>query len=103
MVVDEDSIITADRGIWKAAARAGVDVLLIERGQVILPGYPYGFIGGASGKVGNTIIFNGDITRHSDFARIKDFIAERGKEMVWFSEYRLTDIGSVIEEPGEPI
>ena len=53
--------------------------------------------------MGNTIIFNGDITRHSDFARIKDFIAERGKEMVWFSEYRLTDIGSVIEEPGEPI
>lgn len=103
VVVDEDSIITADRGIWKAAARAGVDVLLIERGQVILPGYPYGFIGGASGKVGNTIIFNGDITRHSDFARIQDFIAERGKEMVWFSEYRLTDIGSVIEEPGEPI
>ena len=73
VVVDEDSIITADRGIWKVAVNAGMNVLLIENGQVILEGQPYGFLGGASGKVGNSIIFNGDITRHSDYEAIRDF------------------------------
>lgn len=101
VVVDEDSIITADRGIWREAVKAGMDVLLIEKSQVILKGYPYGFLGGASGKVGNTIIFNGDITRHSDYARIRDFIESRGLEIMYFKEYRLTDIGSIIEAKAE--
>ena len=98
VVVDEDSIITADRGIWSAAVTAGMDVLLVERAQVVLEGYPYGFLGGASGKVGNSIIFNGDITRHSDYARIRDFIESRGLDVVYFKEYRLADVGSIIEE-----
>lgn len=98
VVVDEDSIITADRGIWKAAVKAGMNVLLVERSQVILKGYPYGFLGGASGKVGNKIIFNGNITRHSDYEAIKRFIESRGLEIVYFEQYRLTDIGSIIEE-----
>ena len=98
VVVDEDSIITADRGIWREAVKAGMNVLLIEKSQVILRGYPYGFLGGASGKVGSTMIFNGDITRHSDYARIRDFIESRGLDIVCFKEYRLTDIGSIIEE-----
>lgn len=99
VVVDEDSIITADRGIYKAAVGAGMEVLLINPGQIILKGQPYGFIGGASGKVGNSIVFNGDITRHSDYENIRDFIESRGLEIVYFPQYRLTDIGSVIEEP----
>lgn len=98
VVVDEDSIITADRGIWKTAANVGMNVLLIEKSQVILEGQPYGFLGGASGKVGNSIIFNGDITRHSDYEAIRYFIEIRGLEIVYFKEYRLTDIGSIIEE-----
>ena len=44
------------------------------------------------------MIFNGDITRHSDYARIRDFIESRGLDIVFFKEYRLTDIGSIIEE-----
>lgn len=98
VVVDEDSIITADRGIWKAAVKAGMNVLLVERSQVILKGYPYGFLGGASGKVGNTIIFNGNIEKHSDYEAIRQFIESRGLDIVYFKEYRLTDIGSIIEE-----
>lgn len=49
--------------------------------QVILEGQPYGFLGGASGKVGNTIIFNGDITRHSDYEAIREFIESRGLDI----------------------
>jgi len=98
VVVDENSIITPDIGIQKACLNAGLDVLLIEKGQVVLEGYDYGFIGGASGKVGNRIIFNGDITLHSDYDKIRSFIEARNLEIVYFDQYPLTDIGSIIEE-----
>ena len=98
VVVDENSIITSDAGIQKACLNAGLDVLLIEKGQVVLEGYDYGFLGGASGKVGNFILFNGDITLHSDYDKIKSFIEARNLEIVYFDQYPLTDIGSIIEE-----
>lgn len=98
VVVDEDSIITADMGIAKAATKSGLQVLVIEPGQVVLEGYPYGFIGGASGKVGKTIVFSGNLEDHSDFLAIKDFIEERGLTIKYFKDYPLTDIGSIIFE-----
>ena len=98
VVVDEDSIITSDAGIEKACTAAGLNVLMVSRGQVVLEGYPYGFLGGASGKVENTIIFNGNLAAHSDYNAIKTFIESRGLEVVYFDSYPLTDIGSIIEE-----
>ena len=98
VVVDEDSIITSDAGIHKVCTDAGLEVLLIERGQVVLEGYPYGFLGGASGKVGNQIVFNGILSAHSDYNKIKEFVQSRGAEIVFFEDYPLTDIGSIIEE-----
>lgn len=98
VVVDEISIITSDKGIEKAAGKAGMNVLLIKPAQVVLDGYKYGFLGGASGRIGNTIIFNGNITAHSDYYAIKEFIEHRGLEIIYFEHYPLTDIGSIIEE-----
>ena len=98
IVVDENSIITADRGIAKVATDAGLNVLVIDHAQVELDGYPYGFIGGASGKVGNLILFNGDLRKHSNYKEIKDFIERRGVSIKYFEGYPLTDIGSIIEE-----
>ena len=97
VVVDERSIITYDEGIFKACQGVkGLDCLLVEPGHVNLPGYNTGFIGGASGRVGNEIIFNGDLSSHPNFEEIKAFIEERGLKCKWFSEYPLTDIGSII-------
>ena len=98
IVVDENSIITADKGIAKVATDAGLNVLVIDHAQVELDGYPYGFIGGASGKVGNLILFNGDLRKHSNYKEIKDFIERRGVSIKYFEGYPLTDIGSIIEE-----
>ena len=94
--VDEESIITYDRGIAQAASEAGLKVLLVEPGQVELPGYDHGFLGGTSGRVGDEIIFNGDLSRHSDFERIAAFIEGRGLKLKYFKEYPLRDIGSIV-------
>ena len=94
--VDEESIITYDRGIAQAMETAGIKALLVEPGQVELPGYDHGFLGGTSGRVGDEIIFNGDLSRHGDFERIKAFIEERGLRVIYFEGYPLRDIGSIV-------
>ena len=96
VVVDEDSIITYDKGIAVPCEKAGMNVLLVQPGHVVLNGYDTGFIGGTSGRAGNEIIFNGDLSAHPDFKVIKEFIEDRGLICKWFAEYPLTDIGSII-------
>lgn len=94
--VNETSIITYDAGITKACLAAGLEVLQISPGHVRLPGYPTGFLGGASGRVGRKILFNGDLSVHPDFAAIRDFIESRGLSCVHFPDYPLTDVGSIL-------
>ena len=96
VIVDEDSVITYDRGLGKACTEAGMDVLMITPGHILLPGYDTGFIGGASGRIGDTVIFNGDLSAHPDSDRIIRFIEDRGLKVRWFPEWPLTDIGSII-------
>ena len=99
--VTETSIITYDQGITKACRKAGLEVLLIRPGHVLLPGYREGFIGGTCGRIGNQILFNGDLSAHPDFNAIRTFIKEKGLSCVWFDSYPLTDIGSIILDPND--
>ena len=96
VIVDDSSIITSDRGIALAAGRHGIDVLEIAPGHVRLDGHPCGFLGGASVRIGSQVVFNGDLSRHPDFEAICGFIALRGLQTLFFEEYTLEDIGSVI-------
>jgi hypothetical protein len=97
VVVDEKSVITADMGLAAALQRYKIDVLPISQGHVVLPGFSYGFLGGASGRVGDEILFNGNLSAHPDFEKIREFITLRGLRAVWFEEYPLEDVGSVIK------
>ena len=100
VIVDDHSVITSDSGIYKALTAQKIDVLLISKGHVALHGFPYGFLGGASGRVGNEILFNGDLSAHPDFKTIKNFIRERSLQVRYFVDYPLDDIGSIIKIPG---
>ena len=96
-VVREDAVVTSDAGIAKAARNAGIDVLQILPGQIALPGYDYGFIGGASGLLPDgRVFFCGDITRHSDFLNIDAFCGAHGVDYVFVPETPLIDFGSVL-------
>lgn len=97
VVIDETSVITSDEGIFRAC-RDRLDVLLIRPGHVKLRRFPYGFLGGASGRVGETILFNGDLSAHPDYQPIKSFVRARGLDLIFFKEYELEDIGSIIED-----
>ncbi|HWQ80326.1 MAG TPA: hypothetical protein VN381_15975 [Anaerovoracaceae bacterium] len=97
VVVDDNSVITSDLGLAAAMEKNGIDILLISPGHVDLPGLPYGFLGGASGKVDYEIIFNGNLSAHPDFEEIEKFIRQRDLRVTWFEEYPLEDIGSIIQ------
>lgn len=96
LIVDEDSIITYDKGISRPCVAAGMNVLLIEPGFIRLRGAQDGFVGGASGRMGDEIVFNGDLSAHPGFREIVDFIEARGLGCKWFPSYELEDIGSII-------
>ena len=103
-VVDDKSIITADKGIVETIKNSGADIecLLIEEGSIDLFEMNYGFIGGCSGLLSNKEIgFLGDIEKHPDFESIKKFLEERGKIAISLSNEKLLDLGSIIPIEGE--
>lgn len=90
------SVISADPSLTEAARKVGFRVLKISQGGIVLPGYSYGFIGGASGFDGENIYFCGDIASHPDGELIVDFIKEKGYSAVSLDNGELLDIGSII-------
>lgn len=88
--------ITADKGIYKALDDFGIRCLLTEPGHILLPGYSYGFIGGASFSYDDKVFFFGDITSHPDSERILGFIKEAGYTVLFDKSIPLTDFGGAV-------
>lgn len=96
-IVDENSIITSDKGIMKASLSFDIDCLLIRQGFIDLFDMNYGFIGGCSGSISSdTIAFFGDIKKHPDYNQILSFITKKNKKIVCLSQENLLDLGSLI-------
>ena len=98
LVVNDNAVITADPSIEDALRKNGVEVLRISQGQIRLVGFDYGFIGGCSGRINNTIFFFGNIREHSDCSGIKDYIMQHNSKIEILCENMpLTDIGGFVE------
>lgn len=96
-IVDENSVITEDESINNACIENGIDVLFIRKGFVGLPGFDYGFIGGAAFKSDSkTLCFIGKVENHPDFYRITDFLSNKGITYKSLGDIELTDVGSVL-------
>ena len=96
-IVDENSAITEDNGLSKTLISKGVDVLKIPAGEISLPGFSYGFIGGASGFImPNVLGFCGNIETLSYSGSIKGFLKEKGIEFVSLSHDNFIDLGSIV-------
>ena len=95
LVLNQDSIITADNSIHIAASNNGVDSLLITPGFIQLPGYEYGFPGGASGQFDNTVYFTGTLSHHPDKKKIESFIFSKNKHIQYLSNGTIIDLGSL--------
>lgn len=94
VAVLNDGFITADRGIFEAMSGRGERGLRISPGNIDLDGVDYGFIGGCCFENNGRVYFSGDISKHPDYKRIKEFL--RGKEIVALTDKKLYDIGGFV-------
>lgn len=94
--INDCSAITDDESIYRTLISAGIDCLHIRKGSILLKGYDYGFIGGASGVIDNTVYFFGDIKYHPDCNRIINFIKMHGADYINLFDGPLVDIGSFV-------
>lgn len=94
--------ITSDRGMAEIMEREGIRVTLIEDGDISLPPYEYGFIGGASGVDGKYVYFLGDVRLHRSFEKIEKAISESGMSIVCLGTTPLEDLGRIIFIPEHP-
>ncbi|MDB8792035.1 hypothetical protein PN398_15030, partial [Romboutsia sp. 1001216sp1] len=96
-IVDENSIITSDEGIYKEVIKHNIDCLLISKGNIDLFNMNYGFIGGCSGLISHKeLAFYGNIKLHPDYDKIYDFVKSKNKEIISLSDEKLLDLGSLI-------
>lgn len=96
-VVDDNSAITSDEGIYKQMQRSGIDVLLISPGYIELRGFDTGFIGGSSFKLApNIMAFTGSLDMHPDGQSIFSFLSRKGISSICLTTEPIFDVGSVI-------
>lgn len=95
--VTEEALITSDAGIARACRQQGLDVLLIEPGYILLPGFNTGFIGGCAFLLAPDLLaFTGRIDRHPSYGEIADFLSRYGISYVCLSAEPVEDIGSAL-------
>lgn len=101
-VIDENSVITADKSIEKVLLENGIDVLKLDEVNDIKllnnNGYSTmsGFIGGTLSRVRDNIIVTGDITNFKEYKKIMEYIKSRNLDIIDFKGYELIDYGGII-------
>lgn len=95
-VVNDNAFITDDKSIYDKC-KDNFDVLLIDKGDILLEDKDYGFIGGASGKLWDTVYFFGSLSYHRDGDKIKAFLEKHNAEYVYLFDEKLIDIGGFVE------
>ena len=96
-VINERAIIASDAGICRAAAKFGIDALLISPGHIVLDGFDCGFIGGSTFKLSrHELAFTGRLHGHPDETAILNYLSEKAVSPVFLSERPIFDIGSAI-------
>ncbi len=93
-----NTIITDDISVYNAVLQYdNINSLLVEKGSIHINKYDYGFIGGCCGLIDkNLLLFNGDLSLHSDFDKIKNFLYDNDINYIDIKGKPLTDIGSII-------
>ena len=91
----EDSIITSDEGIVNRLP-SELSRLKISPDSIVLRGYDYGFIGGATGYDSRVVYFLGDILAHPEYKKIKEYLDSKNIDTMVLGNDSLTDLGSLI-------
>lgn len=105
-ICKRNTVITDDISIHNAVSQYdNIKSLLVEKGSICINKYDYGLIGGCCGLIDkDLLLFNGDLSTHSDFDKIQKFLYDNNIKYIDIKGKPLTDIGSIIpitEKDGE--
>ncbi len=101
-VIDENSAIVTDKGLYKILQKHNIDVLFLEYEPDIklLLNERYsnkrGFIGGAISRIENSIIVFGDLNKIDKNNKIRNFILKKNLEIIDFKNLEVIDYGGLI-------
>ncbi len=94
--INDECVITEDENLNKIYSQYFSNPILIQKGYIKLSGYDYGFIGGATGKRNQTLIFNGALSYHPQGDRIKSLMNDYHLSYIELSQTPLEDCGSIL-------
>lgn len=102
-VIDDNSIIINDKGLYETLSKYDFDILFIEDEldiKLLKNDGEYsskkGFIGGCISRIENKVIIFGDIDRIDKNGIISDFIKKRELEIVDFKGQDIIDYGGIV-------
>lgn len=96
-VVGDSEVITSDVVIDRKLKEKGFESLLISPGYIYLEDHPYGFIGGCTGNISNRdVLLSGSLEAHPDKGKIEKFLLDRNKNIIYLSDKKIRDIGTII-------
>ena len=101
-VIDDNSAIVTDKGLYKILQKHNIDVLYLEYEPDIklLKSNEYsekrGFIGGAISRIDDQIIVFGDLDKIDCDKQIRIFIEKRGLKIIEFKGLDVIDYGGIL-------
>ena len=102
-VIDDRSLITADKGLYKELINYNFDILFLNYKLNIKLinedkfSTMNGFIGGAISRIGNNVFISGDLNKIDKNNQIKNFIKKRDLNIISLSDLDVIDYGGIIE------
>lgn len=102
-VIDNNSIILSDKGLYNSLKNKDLDVLFLEEKcdiKLLNENGNYssktGFIGGAIARLGNNVIVFGELKKIDKQDKIKDFIEQKGIKIIDFKDLDIIDYGGIV-------
>ena len=101
-VIDDNSAIVTDKGLYKILQKHKIDVLYLEYELDIklLDGNRYsdrnGFIGGAVSRIDDNIIVCGDLDKIDKDRKMRQFIEQRNLNIIDFEGLDVIDYGGIV-------
>lgn len=102
-VIDENSAIVTDKGLYKILQKHNIEVLYLEYEPDIklLTSDVYsnkkGFIGGAVSRIGNEIVVFGDLNKIDKDNKIRSCITNKHLNIIEFENLDVIDYGGIVE------
>ena len=101
-VIDENSAIVTDKGLYKILDKNNIDVLYLEYEPDIKllteKGFSNrkGFIGGTISRIDENVIIFGDLNKIDKEEQIRKFIFSKGLKIIDFKELDVIDYGGMV-------